>query len=170
MIHSLARWRCFGALLLLSGASALGTSAQGQALFFEGGPPQLRIDRFVPGSSSATDVDKSTVLSYERAQAPGPRLKVVVSAPAVSPSASNERFELQVEALAPTAGTPQGQIRLRESMPPTDLIRDIEPCKGKNAQSKACEEQATLRYQMRATVESGPGQNEHVIQYTLQTQ
>lgn len=165
MPHRLIYWGRLGIVLLVLGGGVLGTPAWGQALFFEGGPPQLRIDRFVPGSPTATDTDASTTLVYERSRTSARQLKVVVST-----SVQNERFELRVKALNPTEGTPRGRVRLRGGMPPADLLRDIDPCKAPASQDGACEEQATLRYHMTAAVEDGPGRDEHIVRYTLQAQ
>ncbi|MFB6230801.1 MAG: hypothetical protein ABEL04_06560 [Salinibacter sp.] len=158
-------WGRLGIVLLVLGSGVLETPAWGQALFFEGGPPQLRIDRFVPGRSTATDTDASTTLVYERARAPARQLKVVVST-----SVRDEQFKLRVEALNPTEGTPRGRVRLRGGMPPTDLLRDIDPCQASESQGGACEERSTLRYHMTARVKDGPGRDEHVVRYTLQAQ
>jgi len=147
-------------LLLLGSAGP----AAAQSLFFEGGPPLLRIDRFAAGQQTATATDASTTLVYERAADADRERKVTVST-----VAGPGRFDLSVEALSPTDGTGQGPVSLQGDMGPTDLLRDISPCE-KPPVGPACEEQATLRYRLRAAVTERPGRVEYTVRYTLLVQ
>ncbi len=151
---------------MLVGLVLLGSAgpAAAQSLFFEGGPPILRIDRFAAGQQTATATDASTTLVYERAIDADRERKVTVSA-----IAAPRRYDLSVKALDPTDGTEQGPVPLRGDMGPTDLLRDISPC-GEAPTGRACEEQATLRYRLRAAVTERPGRVEYTVRYTLLVQ
>ncbi len=138
-------------------------SVHGQALVLEGGPPQLQIDRFVPGDPTATATDASSTLVYTRASE-GDDLPLKVS---VSTSAPGQQFALRVAAQDPTHGTPTGAVPLRDGMAPADLLRDVTPCTTPEA---ACEEETTLRYRLRAAVGDGPGTDRHVVRFTLLAQ
>jgi hypothetical protein len=151
---------------VLVGLLLLGSTgpAAAQSLFFEGGPPILRIDRFAAGQQTATATDASTTLVYERATDADRERKVTVST-----VAGPGRFDLSVEALSPTDGTEQAPVSLQGDMAPTDLLRDISPCE-KPPAGQACEEQATLRYRLRAAVTEQPGRVEYTVRYTLLVQ
>jgi hypothetical protein len=150
-----------GVLLLVLGP----LSVHGQALLLEGGPPQLQIDRFVPGEPTATATDASATLVYTRAPG-GEGLPLKVS---VSTSAPGQQFALRVAAQDPTHGTPTGAVPLRDGMAPADLLRDVAPCAPAEAEA-ACEEETTLRYRLRAAVEDGAGTDRHVVRFTLLAQ
>ncbi len=148
-----------GVVLLMLGPLA----AHGQSLLLEGGPPQLQIDRFVPGKTTASATDASSTLVYTRASG-DEELPLKVS---VSTSAPGQQFGLAVAAEDPTHGTPTGPVPLRDGMAPADLLRDLTPCAEAEG---ACEEETTLRYRLRAAVEDGPGTDRHVVRFTLLAQ
>ncbi len=149
------------ALLLWAG---LPDGAAGQTLSFEGGPPVLRVDRFVPGRTTATATDASTTLVYERAPRGGRGRKVMVSA-ARAPA----RFGLSVEAVDPVPGTSMGPVPLRDGRAPAALLRNVAPCPQRNA-GRSCEGRVALRYRLRADIDDRPGRATYTVRYTLLAQ
>ncbi len=152
---------CWLGLVLVLWVGGPGTAA-GQALFFEGGPPVLRIDRFAPGQATATATDASTTLVYARASGTDRTRKVTVTA-----RNAPRRFSLSVTADGPAPGTSLGPVSLRDSRP-RDLLRNIAPCPPPAADP--CDGRTSLRYRLRADIDDRPGQAAYTVQYTLLAQ
>jgi len=156
-----SRAACWVGLALVLWGGGPGAAA-GQALFFEGGPPVLRIDRFVPGRTTATATDASTTLVYARASGADRTRKVTVTA-----RSAPRRFSLSVAPESPTQGTSLGPIALRSNRP-RDLLRNIPSCPP--PAEAACEGRTTLRYRLRADIDDPPGRAVYTVQYTLLAQ
>ena len=146
--------------ILLCGRAAPNELAA-QALFFEGGPPSLRVSRFVAGRVTSATTDASTTLVYRRATETNRQRKVVVSV-----VGAGGRFDLSVEATDPTHGAALAPVPLRSGRAPADLLRNVPPC-GRSSGNSACEGRATLRYRLRAAITDRPGQAEYTVRYTL---
>ncbi|MCS3616763.1 hypothetical protein GGP66_002611 [Salinibacter ruber] len=146
--------------ILLCGGAALNELAA-QALFFEGGPPSLRISRFAAGRATSATTDASTTLVYRRATETNRQRKVVVSV-----VGAGGRFDLSVEATDPTHGAALAPVALRSGRAPADLLGNVPPC-GQPGGGGACEGRATLRYRLRAAITDRPGQAEYTVRYTL---
>lgn len=152
----------FLAVGLLAGVWGAPSSAA-QVLEFEGGPPDLRVSSFAPGTATAADTDASTTLIIERADTAGP-LEIVVDT-----EVTDRQFDLSVAARDETHGTPrEGPIELRDDQAPMEFLRDIEPCDRPAA--PPCREQVTLEYRLETSVTDGPGTDYHVVRYTVQAQ
>ena len=146
-------------ILLCGGAAPNELAAQ--ALFFEGGPPSLRVSRFTAGRATSATTDASTALVYRRATETNRQRKVVVSV-----VGAGGRFDLSVEATDPTHGAALAPVPLRSGRAPADLLRNVPPC-GRSDGDGACEGRVTLRYRLRAAITDRPGQAEYTVRYTL---
>jgi hypothetical protein len=155
-----ARLATLTAGILLCGGVAPNELAA-QALFFEGGPPSLRISRFAAGRATSATTDASTTLVYRRATETNRQRKVVVSV-----VGAGGRFDLSVEATDPTHGAALAPAPLRSGRAPAGLLRNVPPC-GRPGGDGACEGRVTLRYRLRAAITDRPGQAEYTVRYTL---